>query len=49
MTITGVYLFTGSDEESTTLLRIVQTVGDSFTGFKCDQGTHLTILDISLW
>ena len=42
------YTFSPGPMKSTTLLRIVQTVGDRFTGFKCDQGTHLTILDISL-
>ena len=45
---TGVYFLAGSDEESTAFLCIVQTVGDRFTGFESDQGTHLTILDISL-
>ena len=30
---TGVYFLAGPDEESTAFLCIVQTVGDSFTGF----------------
>ena len=34
---TGIYFFTGSDEESTTLLRIVQTIGNSGSGFKRNQ------------
>ena len=44
---TGIYFLTGSDEESTTLLGTVQTISYGFTSLKCDQGSLLTILDIS--
>ena len=45
---TGVYLFTGTDKESASLLGIVQTVGNSFSGFKGDQGALLAVLDVAL-
>jgi hypothetical protein len=45
---TGVYLFTGPDEESTTLLSGEQTVSYGFAGFESNQGTKFTISNISL-
>ena len=44
---TGVYFFTGSDEECSTLLCAVETIGDGFTCFKGNERTLLTVLNIS--
>ena len=44
---TRIYLNTRSDEQSTSLLCIEQTVSNRLTSLKCDQGTGLTICDIT--
>ena len=45
---TGVYLLAGSDEESTTLLRIEQTVGDGLHRLEAIREPVFTILNIAL-
>ena len=45
---TGIYLLAGTDKQSTALLGIEQTIGNAVTGLKCDQGTILTVGNISL-
>ena len=45
---TAVYFFARPDKQSSTLLSGEQTVSNCLTGFKCNQRSLLTILDISL-